>query len=89
MTTHPDLSDDPMPMHKSREQSPAEWLADLFEREYCDECGGDADDHTAVPFLGGWFARCDHPISEDDPDPEGEIARRVRRQNDGLPMVTP
>ena len=36
----------------------AEWLADLFEFEYCAECGGDACDHTAIPFLGNWFARC-------------------------------
>lgn len=36
-----------------------EFLAELFEYELCDECGGDAPDHTAVPFLGNFFARCD------------------------------
>jgi len=43
---------------------PAEWLADLFEFELCSECGHDADKHTAIPFLGNWFARCDCPPCE-------------------------
>lgn len=43
------------------DQAPADWLADLFEHEYCTECGGDASEHTAVPFMGSWFARCDYP----------------------------
>src|SRR5690348_10994373 len=33
------------------------WLAHLFEDEYCAECGGDAQHHTVVPFLGNPFAR--------------------------------
>lgn len=37
---------------------PAEWLKEQFEYEYCAECGGDAEDHDAIPFLGNWFARC-------------------------------
>jgi hypothetical protein len=45
---------------------PDEWLADLFEYEYCAECGGDACHHTAIPFMGNWFARCDYPPAEDD-----------------------
>lgn len=40
---------------------PEIWLAELFETEYCEECGGDAEHHTAVPFMGNWFARCDYP----------------------------
>lgn len=44
---------------------PHEWLAELFETEYCAECGGDACHHTAIPFLGNWFARCDHAPSDD------------------------
>lgn len=47
---------------------PAEWLAHLFEDEYCAECSGDAEHHTAVPLLGNWFARCDYP-----PDAEGRM----------------
>lgn len=39
-------------------QDPTEWLTELFEYEYCDECGGDTEDHDAVPFMGNWFARC-------------------------------
>lgn len=40
---------------------PAEWLESLFEFEFCFDCGGDAQHHTAVPFIGNWFARCDCP----------------------------
>ena len=43
-----------------------EWLAELFECEYCAECGGTHRHHTAVPFFGNWFARCDFPPAEDD-----------------------
>lgn len=36
-----------------------EWMAKLFEFEYCAECGGDAEDHIpcAGPF-GLPFAMC-------------------------------
>ena len=44
---------------------PNEWLEQQFECEYCAECGGDAQHHTAVPFLGNWFARCDYPSDDD------------------------
>ena len=40
---------------------PDEWLGALFEYEFCAECGGDAKHHTAVPFMGNWFAHCDYP----------------------------
>lgn len=39
-------------------QDPQEWAEELFEYEYCGECGGDAKDHDIIPFLGNWFARC-------------------------------
>lgn len=46
--------------------TPAEqWLKEQFEYEYCPECGGDAEHHTAVPFMGNWFARCDYPAPDD------------------------
>ena len=44
--------------------APEKWLEEMFECEYCAECGGDAEDHTAIPFLGNWFARCNRPLSE-------------------------
>lgn len=45
---------------------PAEvWLKELFEFEYCSECGGDAEHHTAIPLMGNWFARCDYPPEKD------------------------
>jgi len=37
---------------------PQQWLKEQFECEYCAECGGDVEDHDAVPFLGNWFAFC-------------------------------
>lgn len=43
----------------------ATWLAELFECEYCAECRGDAEHHTALPVFGNWFARCDHGPSDD------------------------
>ena len=41
-------------------EKPDEWLARLFEYEYCPECGGDAEDHEVclVPGIGNYFARC-------------------------------
>lgn len=41
---------------------PQEWLREHFEFEFCEECGGDAVHHTAVPFIGNWFGRCDYPV---------------------------
>ena len=49
------------------DQTPEEWLADLFEFETCAECGSDAADHEVclVPGIGNYFARCRRP--DDDP----------------------
>lgn len=70
-----------------------QWLEEQFEYEYCSECGGDADDHIAVPVMGNWFARCNHPLSDallDGPDEaiEKELVKRHRRQECGLPMAS-
>ena len=46
----------------------AECLTELFESHYCAECGGDAEPQTAVPYLGNWFACCDHPRDETQED---------------------
>ncbi len=35
-----------------------EFLEQLFEFEYCDECDGDVQDHDAVIVMGNWFAMC-------------------------------
>lgn len=35
-----------------------EFLRELFEYEFCPDCGGDAEDHTPVPLLGNFFALC-------------------------------
>jgi hypothetical protein len=52
---------------------PTEWLQELFEFEYCSECLLDWDAHTAIPFMGNWFARCDYPTEN-----ERELATRSR-----------
>jgi hypothetical protein len=48
-------------------ETPESWLRDLFEFEYCGECGGDAEDHEVcmVPGLGTYFARCLRPPKND------------------------
>lgn len=39
--------------------TPEEFLEQMFEFEYCSECGRDAPDHTAVIGpMGQWFAYC-------------------------------
>jgi hypothetical protein len=53
-------------------ETPAEWLDDLFEFEFCAECGGDAEDHEVciVPGMGTFFARClraGEAETDDDP----------------------
>jgi hypothetical protein len=36
----------------------AEWVARLFEDEYCAECFGDVEDHEPWVVMGHWFAHC-------------------------------
>ena len=43
---------------KLHDQTFEEWVKELFEFEYCAECGGDWYDHVANILLGNWFARC-------------------------------
>ena len=58
-------------------ETPEEWLEDLFEFEYCAECGGDAEDHEVciVPGMGTYFAHCNRAVceavSDDEPHNEG------------------
>lgn len=51
-------------------ESPEEWLGQLFEFEYCAECGGDAQDHEVclVPGMGTYFARCLRAALGDETD---------------------
>jgi hypothetical protein len=65
---------------------PTIWLKELFEFEFCSECGGDAQHHTAVPVMGNWFARCDYP-NEDYPDEDfhpviTKFRRELNERND-------
>lgn len=42
-----------------------QWLHDQFAHEWCAECGRDHRHHTAMPFMGNWFAYCDlEPIDD-------------------------
>lgn len=46
--------------------TPEQWAKELFEFEYCGECGGDAEDHDILQNgLGGYFAKCRHPLPGD------------------------
>ena len=61
----------------------ADWLRDQFEFEWCDDCGRDHRHHTAIPFAGNWFARCDREAvfkasGELVADPEGYEAESVQ-----------
>lgn len=60
--------------------TPDGWLASLFESEYCAECGGDAQHHTAVPFMGNWHAFCDFPRSDDD----ASLHPTIKKFHEGL-----
>ena len=53
------------------EISPEQWLEELFEFEYCAECGGDVEDHDAIVFMGNWFARCKNEFKNEFPPPTG------------------
>lgn len=35
-----------------------EFANELFEYEYCADCGGDVEDHEGWIVLGHWFAHC-------------------------------
>jgi len=54
-----------------------EWLREQFEFEWCADCGRDHRHHTAIPFMGNWFARCDlEPVfccEELQPNPENYV----------------
>jgi hypothetical protein len=57
-------------------ETPDEWLEDLFEFEFCAECGGDAEDHEVciVPGMGTFFARCLR-AGESKTDDSGPVGR--------------
>jgi hypothetical protein len=63
-------------------ETPEEWLEQLFEFEFCAECGGDAEDHVIclVPGIGNYFARCLGALHANAPTDEAKSAR-----NTGLP----
>lgn len=43
-----------------------QWAGNLFQFEFCDECGGDADDHEPMIFMGNWFAKCKKEVPDGD-----------------------
>jgi len=49
---------------------PDVWLRQQFEFEWCAECGRDHRHHTAIEFMGNWFARCDFEPAYDN---DGEL----------------
>jgi hypothetical protein len=72
-----------------KENVNSSFLEELFETEYCAECGGDADDHQEIEVIGNPFALCLHPLPEDmsEQEIEVELERRRNNKNSGLPMI--
>jgi hypothetical protein len=64
----------------ANQQSPATWLEEQFEFEYCHECGGDFEHHTVCngPF-GHYFARCDYPMGDNGSMHPTVAAYRAKR----------
>lgn len=56
------------------------WLKQQFEHEWCWECGRDHRHHTAVPFMGNWFARCDRDPVYDD---KGQLVNNPEGYSEG------
>lgn len=57
------------------------FLADLFEFEYCPECGGDAQHHTiCVTPIGNLFARCNHPPSAETNWEQHPVIAKFRKE---------
>ena len=68
------MSNTPSQETGSIDQTPEDWLAGLFEFEFCAECGGDAADHDVclVPGIGNYFARCRRSVVEPDATEHGD-----------------
>lgn len=54
-------------------QTAQEWADEMFEFEYCSECGKDKEDHFILPFNGNWFAKCKTEAVPDEEDAEENI----------------
>jgi hypothetical protein len=66
-----------------------EFVARLFEYDYCDECGGDAEHHevlTDFPFGGTFFARCRFPAADDGSQHPVVTAFRAGNNPDAIPV---
>lgn len=53
----------PLSVVDDSDRTAEQFLAELFEFEYCDECGGDTPDHVAVlldlgDYGANWSAIC-------------------------------
>jgi hypothetical protein len=64
-------------------ETPEAWLEQLFEFEFCAECGGDANDHEVciIPGVGTYFARC---LREDEAN-----SSETRVRPTGMSMTPP
>lgn len=77
-------------MARQSKQTAAEWLAELFEYEYCAECSGAACHHTVVGSpLGHPFARCDYAPDEMTGAPHPVIAAYRVADDAGQPLPAP
>lgn len=44
--------------HEVEGETFQQWADRLFEFEFCEQCGGDTEDHTPLLVLGRWVAMC-------------------------------
>ena len=59
-----------------------EWVVELFDSEFCAECGGDAEHHEPWIFMGNWFAHCIYPPGDDDSGTWHPVIADFRRNYD-------
>lgn len=46
------------PDHEVEGETFKQWADRLFEFEFCEQCGGDTEDHTPLLVMGHWVAMC-------------------------------
>lgn len=66
-----------------------EFVARLFEYEYCDECGGDAEHHDVLsdfPLAGTFFAKCRFEPGDDGQPHPTVAAFHAGNNSDTIPV---
>lgn len=70
-------------MSKRQIREAKQFLAELFEFEYCAECEGDAQHHTVcLTPMGTLFARCDYPMQAETGWEQHPVIKAYRAERD-------